>query len=259
MEYKTRLVQLISKKDFIWILSKKELKMKYSGSKLGIWWAIILPLFLAFSMNLIFTVAFKVSIPNYTLFVLSAILPWTFFSQSLSEVTNSFLSNRPVLKQNIMLKEAIPLSCVIGNFLNFIIGLAVMIPLFALFNNKIILYIPFLIIALATFCIFLCGLSLIFSVANVFYRDVSCFLSLGLMIWFWITPIFYSIDMIPYPYRLVGLCNPLAYFMLGFRDFLYYGRVDFRVIGAGILIAAVTFFGGYYIFLCKERELSKRL
>lgn len=259
MNYKKRLSQLYKQRSFILSLAKKELKSKYSGSKLGLWWALILPLLLALSINAVFTKAFKVAIPNYTLFVLSGILPWIFFSQSLSESTNSFLNNLPMLKQCVFLREVIPLSSVFGNFLNFSLGMLVIIPLFVIFNYKIIFFIPLLALLLIFFLIFLCGLGLIFSLANVFYRDVSCFLSLGLMIWFWITPIFYSLEMVPYPYRIACLINPFTYFTIIFRDLLYYGRIDLKLCLLTMFISLATFFIAYSIFIWKEKELLKRV
>ncbi|MBU1062353.1 MAG: ABC transporter permease [Candidatus Omnitrophica bacterium] len=257
--YRKRLFQLFLNIDFIWALSKKEFKNKYSGSKLGVWWALILPLVLAFSINMVFTKVFKVSIPNYTLFVLSAILPWIFFSQSLSEATNSFINSSSILKQRAFPKEIVPISSILGNFLNFVLGLAVIMPLFILFNCKILLFVPLLIILLIFFLFFLLGLGLIFSLINVFYRDISCFLSLGLMLWFWVTPVFYSLEMVPYPYRIIGLVNPLSYFMVNFRDVLFYGHIDLYMILTNGFISLLFYLGGYYIFLRGERELSKRL
>ena len=259
LNYKKRLLNIFLHMDSLWALSKKELSLKYHGTKLGLWWALILPLLLAFSISLIFTKAFKVAIPNYTLFVLSAILPWIFFSQSLSEVTNSFLANASILKQGIFPREIIPISSVLGNFLNFILGLSVIMPLFILFNYKVIFFIPLLALLLLFFAIFVCGLGLIFSSMNMFYKDVSCFLSLGLTVWFWITPVFYSRDMIPYPYKLINLVNPLTLFMSNFRDLLFYCRVDFCAIFSSVFISIVFFIGGYYIFLVREKELLKRL
>ena len=259
LSYRKRLSQLFSSTNFIWNLSKKELRLKYSGAKLGMWWAFILPFLLAFSISLVFTKAFKISIENYTLFVLPAILPWLCFSQSLSESTNSFISNASILKQSVFPREIIPIASVLGNFLNFMLGLVAIIPLFIFLNYKIILLIPVLILLLVSFFIFLCGLSLIFSSINVFYKDVSCFLSFALMVWFWITPIFYSLDAIPYPHRIVCVINPLTYFILSFRDLLYYGRIVHYVALSSICISLSFFLIGYYIFLIQEKELLKRL
>lgn len=245
--------------DSLWALSKKELTMKYRGTKLGLWWALILPLLLALSISLIFTKVFKVTIPDYTLFILSAILPWIFFSQSLSEATNSFLANASILKQGVFPREIVPFASIFGNFLNFVLGLSIVMPLFILLNYKLIFFVPVLVLLLLFFVLFVCGLGLIFASMNMFHKDVSCFLSLGLTIWFWITPIFYSKDMVPYPYKIINLANPLTLFISNFRDILFYGKIDIYAVFSSILVSLVFFLGGYYFFLVRERELLKRL
>lgn len=259
IEYKKRIKELFANRDFIWALSKKELKNKYSGSRLGIWWAVILPLLLALSISLVFTKAFNVSIPKYTFFVLSAILPWAFFSQGLSEGANSLIANRSIFRQSTAPKEIVPISSILGNFLNFIIGLAVIAPIFVVLNPGIMLFIVPLSMLLVFFLLFIAGLGLMISTANVFYRDVSCFLSLGLMVWFWITPVFYSMDMVPYPYKMIGILNPVTYFMVNFRNFLYYGRFESYPFLMSSFLALVSFVAGYRVFLIHESELSKRL
>jgi lipopolysaccharide transport system permease protein len=259
LNYKKRLFGIFINMDSLWAMAKKELRMKYRGTKLGLWWALILPLLLALSISLIFTKAFNVAIPNYTLFVLAAILPWSFFSQSLAEVINSFPANAAILKQGVFPREIVPLSSVAGNFLNFIIGLSVTMPLFLFFNYKLVFFMPLLVLLLLFFALFLCGLGLMFSSMNVFHKDLSCFLSLGLTVWFWITPVFYSKDMIPYPYKIIILVNPLALFMSNFRDLLFYGRIDANSVSVSIVVSLVSFLAGYYVFLVKEKELLKRL
>jgi len=79
------------------------------------------------------------------------------------------------------------------------------------------------------------------------------------MLWFWVTPVFYSLEMVPYPYRIIGLVNPLSYFMVNFRDVLFYGHIDLYMILTNGFISLLFYLGGYYIFLRGERELSKRL
>jgi lipopolysaccharide transport system permease protein len=137
--------------------------------------------------------------------------------------------------------------------------LSVTMPLFLFFNYKLVFFMPLLVLLLLFFALFLCGLGLMFSSMNVFHKDLSCFLSLGLTVWFWITPVFYSKDMIPYPYKIIILVNPLALFMSNFRDLLFYGRIDANSVSVSIVVSLVSFLAGYYVFLVKEKELLKRL
>ncbi|MFC1658853.1 ABC transporter permease [Candidatus Omnitrophota bacterium] len=238
----------------------RQLKTKYSGSKLGIWWAVITPLILAFSINFIFAKIFKINIQNYTLFVLSAIMPFMFFSTTLSEATNSFLASSSILKQGIFPRELIPLSCVLANFLAFFIGFLIILPLFLIFKAAVIRVMLFLFFPLILQFIFIVGLSLMFSSWNVFYRDISHFLAIGLMIWFWITPIFYSLEMLPFPYRWICLLNPMSYYVNLYRQVLFEARVpSLLILGISALISLTAFFTGYHVFLRQEPELLKRI
>lgn len=255
-----RLKNLFSYRKLIWQLSLKTLKSKYSGSMLGLWWAIVTPLILAISINIIFTNVFKVEIRNFTLFVLAGIIPWLFFSNTLSEATNSFIINSSLLRQSTFPREIVPVATIFANFLNFIIGFLVLLPLFIIFRIEVILVLPLLLLVLLLHLIFLLGLGIIFSSLNVFSRDVSHFLSIGLMIWFWITPIFYSLDMIKFPYRWVCLLNPMTYYVIFYRDILFEAKIpSLLTVLISLLIAIVFFGGGYLFFLKKESKLLKRI
>jgi ABC-2 type transport system permease protein len=257
---KGRIKKIFFYRNVLLDMAIRELRAKYSGSKLGIWWAVITPLILAVSINFIFSRVFKVNIPNYILFVLSGILPWIFFSNTLSEVTNSFIVNTSTLKQAIFPREFIPLSTILANFLNFFIGFLIILPLFIILNFKVITVLPFLIFPLIFHLIFIIGLGLLFSCLNVFSRDLSHLLSIGLMIWFWITPIFYSLDMLPFPYRWICLLNPVSYYVILYRQILYKAEIPpLPILGLSFLIALISFLIGYSVFLKKEAELLKRV
>jgi len=241
-------------------LTVKNLKTKYSGSMLGIWWAIITPLILAISINFVFSVVFNISIKNFALFALSGILPWIFFSNALFETTDSFLVNSQILKQAVFPIEFIPLSSILSNFLSFLLGLSVLLPLFIIFNLKVLLMLPLLFLIFLLHLLFLSGLGFLFSVLNVFLRDVSCFLSIGLMIWFWLTPIFYPIEFLRFPYRWICLFNPLTYYIISYQKALFKGEfLSFSDIFIILFISLLSFIGGYSFFIKKEKLLLKRI
>lgn len=258
--FKQRIKRIFFYRHTLWDMAIRQLKTKYSGSKLGIWWAVITPLILAVSINFIFTKIFKINMPNYTLFVLSGIIPWIFFSNTLSEATNSFIANTSILKQAIFPQEFIPLSSVLANFLNFFIGFIIIFPLFIILKLKVIAVLLFLIFPLISHLLFIIGLSLLFACWNVFSRDMPHLLSIGLMIWFWMTPIFYSLDMLSFPYRWICLLNPMSYYVMLYRQILFKAQIpSLSILGLSFLIGLICFFIGYSIFLKEETELLKRI
>lgn len=244
----------------LWDMSVTSLRLKYAGSGLGIWWAIVTPLILAASINLIFTLVFKINMPNFTLFALSGIIPWMFFTSSLIESTNSFIVNSSILKQGIFPREFIPIAAVISNLLNFLIGLVFLLPLFVIFKLKVIVLLPALLMVIIIHLLFVLGIGLLFSSINVFFRDLTHFLSVGIMIWFWLTPIFYSLDMVPFPYRWICFLNPMAHYVILYREILFNCKSpSISSLSLAFLISAFFFVLGYVFFLKNEAALLKRI
>ena len=258
--HKERIKKIYIYRHTLWDMVLKQLKAKYAGSKLGLWWAVVIPLVLAASINFIFTIVFKINIPNYTLFVLAGIIPWLFFSNALGEATNSFIINTSILKQGIFPREFIPISSILANFLNFLIGFILLLPLFIILNFKVIKYLVFLFPIIILHFMFLIGVGLLLSLLNVFFRDLSYFLSIAFMLWFWITPVFFSLEMIPFPYRWICLYNPMTYYVILYQNVLFQGEAPpTSVILIAFLISLVSYFIGHIIFIKNESGLLKRI
>jgi ABC-type polysaccharide/polyol phosphate export permease len=241
-------------------MATRQLKTNYAGSFLGIWWAVVTPLLLAVSINFIFTTVFKVVIPNYYLFVLSGIIPWMFFISALGEITTSFVDSHSIIKQGIFPREFIPLSYALVYLLNFLIGFIFLLPLFIVANLRVILLMPALFLVILLQFIFIMGLGLLFSCANVFWRDLQHLLSISFMVWFWITPIFYSLDMLTFPLRWICLLNPISYYIVAYQKILFEVKLP-SALNALILFCLSFIFGvlGYLLFLKNEAQLLKRI
>lgn len=214
----------------LWSMSLKQFKAKYAGSILGVSWAIINPLLIMLAITFVFTAVFKATIPDFGLFVLAGIMPWMFFSGALSEATSSFLSQKSVLHQFSLPKEILPLACVFSYFLNFLMGWCVVYPIFLFHNPKILLMLPLFVFLLTLSLVFACGLGLLFGLVNVFFRDLEHLTGIIMMLWFWVTPIFYTIGMVPKGFRLLFSLNPMLPFILCYQDIIFLGKMpDFAI------------------------------
>jgi len=241
-------------------MSFKQLKAKYCGSALGWWWAVAIPVLLAASISFVFVQVFKTSVEHFTFFVLSGLLPWLFFSSALSEATNSFVTHAAELRQGIFPRAFIPMSTVTSNFFNFLIGLAFLLPCFIWIKPGIVFVLPFLILIMVLQFFFLVGLGFIFSVVNIFWRDLSYLLTVVLTAWFWITPVFYTIDSLAWPYRGVCLWNPVTSYVLAYQDILFKGLApSFLTLFISVILAVFFAIAGYVFFLIKEPQLLKKL
>jgi len=151
-----------------------------------------------------------VNIPNYYLFLLSGLLPWQFFARSLSNATSSLVTERNILQKAKFPYETIPLSIVFANFLDLIIAFLLLV-IFLAITGLIKLPTIFLIIPASLFLlIFTCGAVLLLSSLQVIYRDVSLLVRTLLNLWFYSSPILYSLDLVPPKYRLLFAFNPLT-------------------------------------------------
>ena len=238
----------------------KQFKARYAGSKFGIWWTVITPLLLAVSINFVFVAVFQINFPNYTLFVLAGIIPWFFFTNALTETMNSFLVSSSVLKQAILPLEFIPISSILANLFNFLIGFIFLLPLFIIMNFKVVFFLPLLFLVIMLHLFLIIGLGFIFSSFNLFFRDLSHFLSIGFMLWFWLTPVFYSLEMLPPTFRWICLLNPMTYFIILYQEILFKARIpQFPIISISFLISFFSCILGYTLFLNKKSALLKNI
>lgn len=249
-----------SHSDIFWNLVSKYLKAKYAGSFLGMMWAFINPLLLAMIISFVFTNILKIPAGDFYLFVLSGILPWTFLSGSLQEASLSIPANAALLKQFPLPRAIIPLSVVMANFILLVFGLFAVMPLFLIAHPGMIFALPLLAVALVMFFIFTLGLSLLLSSLCVQFRDISHILNTFLMFWLWLTPVFYTIDIVPQEYRAMIDLNPIQPFLTLFRGGLLKGAswsfAELMIcVGSGLLVVTA----GACLFIYKEKSFLQRI
>lgn len=255
-----RLKKILSYKEVLWNNSKKELKAKYANSFMGIWLVIINPVLVMLAVTFVFKFIYEVKVEMFPVFVLSGILPWLFFSNTLFEGSFSLVQHQAVLRQFSLQKDIIPISSALANFMNFLIGWIIILPVFCIMNPKVILVIPLLVPVLIFSFLVSCGMVLILSVLNVFFRDVGHLLGVVMMFWFWVTPIFYSLEMVPLKVRWVCALNPITPYIVCYRDILFRGSSPSLAAWGGIVFWGVgSLLLGIHIFCLFESKILKRI
>ena len=241
-------------------LVKKTLKSRYASTFLGIFWAVLSPVLIMIAINLIFIKFLNIDFKNYHIFVLCGILPWLFVSSSISESLYSLISNLRLLPQVRFPYICFPIATALVEFVEHCLALVFLIPVFIFYNLKIIKYLPLIIFLLFFMALFVISLSIIFSILNIYFKDIKHFLGVGLMFWFWMTPIFYLPQMIPERYRCFVWINPLSYFITIYRDILFYGRLSNMWIWIGIVgISIFSFAFSFILFNKVKYDLVKRI
>jgi lipopolysaccharide transport system permease protein len=257
---KQKIKNIYSFRYALWNMATKKLKAKYKGSILGIAWALVSPLLLMVVITFVFTVVFKTEIKNFHLFVLSGIFPWVFFSSASTEAISAILGQRSIIRQFNIPIEILPLSSVLSNFFNFLIGWVIIYPVFILVNLQVIPLSLLLFLTVFINLIFVCGIGLIFSALNVFFRDLEHLSGVLFMFWFWVTPVFYSLNMVPDSFRWICMLNPMTYFVEIYRSILFAAKPpDLFMFSLVSIIAFATLLIGYYIFIRLEKYFIKKI
>lgn len=235
--------------ELIWALALKELRIRYKRSALGFLWALLNPLLMLVILTVVFSTIARLSVDKYAVFLISALLPWTFFSQTLSYSTESLVGNGELLKKVQVDKTVFPFAAVISNLINFLLSLVplalILLALRFPFHWTWI-YLPVPLLGLVLFTI---GCSLFCAASNVFFRDVGHIVQIVLMGWFYLSPIIYPLEFIPQRYRLVLRLNPLVYILHGFRLAIYNGQLpsaQSAILSVAVGLVAATL--GYLFF-----------
>lgn len=215
---------------------------------------------MALVITFVFTVVFKAEIEDFTLFVLAGILPWMFFSGALSEAAPSLLAQKSVLHQFSLPKEVLPLSCVLSYFMNFLISWCIVYPAFFFRNPEILPAATLLPVIFLLTYFFVSGIGLLFSVINIVLRDLEHLLGILLMFWFWATPVFYSIEMVPARFQWFFNLNPMSSFILCYREIILYGRAPDTITFFGVIgWAFLSLFAGFAVSVWLESSVLKRI
>lgn len=248
-ELKDLFVDSYRYRELIWALALKEIKVRYKRSVLGFLWALLNPALMMVVLTLVFSTIMRFAIPHYAIFLLSVLLPWTFFSQSLSYAVDSIIGNSDLIKKVAVPKLVFPMAAVLSNVINLLLSLiplAILVPLLHHPFYWTWIYLPVPMLALI---IFTMGATFFFAAANVFYRDVAHIVQILLSAWFYITPIIYSLDFIPEKYRWVFKLNPIIYVINGFRLAVYYGMLPkAQSVLASFACAFIALFIGFTLF-----------
>lgn len=236
-------------RELIWALALKELRIRYKRSVLGFLWALLNPLLMMIILTLVFGTIMRFSIDHYAIFLLSMLLPWTFFSQSLAYSVDSLVGNAELLKKIRIAKSVFPVAAVVANIINFLLSLlplALLIVILRFPLHWTWFYLPVPMVGLFLFTL---GTSFFFAAANVFYRDISHIVQILLSAWFYGSPIIYSLEFIPAKYHWLFRLNPMLYVLNGFRLSIYYGLLPSpQSVGMSVGCGFLALFIGFSVF-----------
>jgi lipopolysaccharide transport system permease protein/teichoic acid transport system permease protein len=215
-------------KDYKLILemAKKDFEGRYLGSYLGVIWGFVQPLVQILIFWFVFQVGFK-SLPvdkfSFILWLSSAMIPWFFVSDAIHSGTNSVIENSYLVKKMVFKVWILPLIKIHSALFVHLFFILFLVSMFAIYGYYPNHYYIQIIYYLAAGILLVTGISYLTSSLVVFLKDVGHFVSMFLQFGFWLTPIFYSIDIIPEKFQFLIKLNPAVYIIEGYRDsFMYH-------------------------------------
>lgn len=208
-------------------LIKNDFKQRYLGSYLGILWAFIQPTITILIFWFVFQVGFKSQpVDNFPfiLWLITGMIPWFFFADGLSSASNSVLENSYLVKKVVFRVSLLPIIKIVSALAVHLFFLCFMMGMFMLYGYKPSLYWIQIFYYLFATIILLLGLSWITSSVVIFFKDMGQIVAMVLQFGFWLTPIFWSINIVPEKYQFLIKLNPIHYIIDGYRNCLIYDK-----------------------------------
>jgi len=237
-------------------LVARELKARYRGSVLGFFWTFANPLLLLGIYTFVFTVVMPGSrggtrLEPYALFLLCGILPWTWFQTSVMESCSVLVAGGNLIRKVLFPAEILPIVTVLTGLVNFALSLLILAGFLAYYARPVsvgeLAWLPIIVFVQLTFTL---ALSLLLSSLTVHFRDLRALVGNLMTLWFWGTPIIYSMSQAPERFHRLLELNPLTHLMVAYQSVLFLeGPFDAwpALLGLGVLSLALLAVG-YFVF-----------
>jgi ABC-2 type transport system permease protein len=244
--------------DVLQELVKRDIKVRYKRSVLGIFWTMLNPLLMMLIMTIVFENLFRQTIPNFPIYVLSGYVVWAFFSQSTTTASTSILDSAGLTRKVYLPPALLPLASVMSAMVNLLLSL---IPLALLVVVTGGAFSPALVVLPASFlflALFAYGLGLILAASSVFFRDTVYTYGVLLVAWMYLTPLFYPASIIPARFATLLQLNPMYHLVELVRAPVYAGQLPdpIHVAAAAAFSVAVLVLGFWYFNLVRDRFVA---
>jgi len=239
---------------------KKEIRGRYKKSVLGVLWTFLNPLLQLAVYAFIFPLILKTTQEYYVIFVCVGLIPWTFFTATISQSTWAVIGNGNIVKKVFFPREILPISVVTSAMVNFLISTIIIIAFCMFYGLGLTKYIIFYPLVLVVQYIFQLGISFILSAVTVYFRDLEHFVQIALMLLFYVTPIVYSGENIPEAFKFIINFNPMAHIIEGYRNIFYKQlRPDLSSLGTVLILSIIICIIGYFMFKKLQKGFAEEL
>ena len=250
--------ELFRYRELLWVLAARDIKVRYKQTVLGILWALIQPVSSMIIFSIIFGRLAKIDsgdIP-YPIFVYAGLLPWTFFSASLTNTSNALLNSGYILTKVYFPRFILPMASVGAALVDFMISLSLLFALMAYYEVPITIHLLMAPIILLGTVFTAIGVGGFLSGIAVRYRDFRYVIPFGIQFWMYISPVVYPPTLIPETYRWLLYVNPMTGFIDGFRSAFLGEPFNWSSLGISATISLLFFVAGTIVFARFEKQVA---
>jgi lipopolysaccharide transport system permease protein len=275
------LAEIWRSRELLQNLTNREVRGKYRRTALGQLWSLANPIAAIVIYTFIFSFIFRLpaqvgdpsGLDNYALWLVCGLLPWLFFNRVLTLGTDALVANAGLIQKVYFPRIVLPLSLANATFFTWILEMGVLALALSLLGAFVLPWLPLVAVFMAIFALFAVGLAMIFSIVNVYFRDLAYLLTIVLQFWFYLTPILYPVGLVvTQSERLGGLVgtsvtlmdiyslNPVHGFIEIFRNLLYDNRLpESSTVLVALGWSVVALVGGLWMYARKEKQLAELL
>ena len=248
---------------------RRDIEAQFRGSLLGGAWVLIQPLAMISVYTLVFAnvmrnrLAGVESTYGYSIYLCAGLLAWTYFAETLGRLQSVFVANANLLKKATFPRICLPLVALGVTTFNFLVISALFMLFLLLSGNWPGWVLLGVLPALAVQVVWTLGLGMLAATVNVFFRDVGQLVNVGLLFWFWLTPIVYPATVLPAWAQGWAWLNPFAVFVHHYQQVFVYaqlpGRTAWLALGGMAVAGTLLLLGGWRVYQLRAPEMADEL
>lgn len=256
------LTEFWQRRSLLWHMTVRHLRGQYKQSVLGYAWAFVNPLSQMLILSFVFSVILRIPSQDvpYPLFLLVGLVPWIFFSSTVSSATDSVVGAASLVTKVYFPREVLPTAAMLTKLVDLGFGILILIGLMVYFGHPPEWTAVWLPVLFFIHMLFMLGLAFPLAALNVYFHDVRFLVGVVLLMWFYMTPVIYPVELVPDRYRVLFDLNPNSLFINAYRRVLLEGiGPGLDRVFLGTVIALLTFLIGYYLFKRMESGFADRI
>lgn len=252
--------EIYAYREMIIMLVRRDLRGRYKGSFLGFAWTFLNPLLQLAVYTLVFSIVMRSGIEKYYLFLFVALIPWLAMANSVTSGATCITSQTGMVTKIYFPRQVLPITVVTTNFVNMLLCMVVVLSVCACsigLNVKVLWY---LIPTILVEYVLALGITLLVSGVTVYFRDMEHFLGIFVMAWQFLSPVMYSVDMVPEKLRGLYHLNAMTPVITAYRQILYYKQApEMKTMLSSLVMGFVFLFIGWFAFDKLEKRFAEVL